>query len=261
MLRIGISACYFHADPKRAVFKDKSLLYLEESMGRWLMSEAGVIGYLIPADAAGRPYVLNDVVADLDGLLLQGGSDVAPGTYGETPLKPEWGGDAVRDGYEIALTRAFAAAGKPVLGVCRGLQLLNVAYGGTLYQDIGTQVPGAHVHRDWEIYDRNAHEIEFAPGSAMGQGRACVNSVHHQAVKALGKGLRAEAWSVEAPGVARLVEALRLEGAGAPWVAGVQWHPEFHTEEDIRGGLLDGRPLLREFLAACRAAKKGDRAC
>ena len=74
--------------------------------------------------------------------MLHGGSDVWPGSYGEEPLKPEWSGDRVRDDYEIALLRAFVDAGKPVLGVCRGLQVINVAFGGTLYQDIDTQMPG-----------------------------------------------------------------------------------------------------------------------
>ena len=110
---------------------------------------------------------LDDYAQVLGGLVLQGGSDVWPGSYGETPLEERWAGDRVRDQYELALLRAFTRAGKPVLGVCRGLQLLNVAYGGTLYQDIARQRPEALLHRDAARYDRHLHEVEFLPGSRL----------------------------------------------------------------------------------------------
>jgi putative glutamine amidotransferase len=83
----------------------------------------------------------------LDGLVLQGGNDLAPESYGETPMHPDWTGDRVRDRYEMELVEAFIAAGKPVFGICRGLQLLNVMHGGTLYQDIPTQRPDAGAPR------------------------------------------------------------------------------------------------------------------
>jgi putative glutamine amidotransferase len=207
------------------------------------MSE-GAMAYMIPSPSAGQAP-LSEYARDLDGLVLQGGSDVAPESYGDKPLKPEWGGDRVRDVYEQALFKEFHQAGKPVLGICRGLQLLNVAMGGTLIQDIGSQVPGALTHRDWEIYDQNFHELSAEPGSlvarAAGSGPLKVNSVHHQGIRKLAPGLAIEA-RCKADG---MIEAVRgTEGKG--WVYAVQWHPEFQDPKDET--LLDCKPILREFL-------------
>jgi putative glutamine amidotransferase len=235
-LKIGLSACFFHADPKRPIFKGKTLQYIEQSLARWVMAE-GALVYMIPSPASDSPVTLADLVIPLDGLILQGGSDVSPKSYGETALKPEWEGDYIRDQYETALVNEFRAQGKPVLGICRGAQLLNVAFGGTLYQDIQTQVPGALEHRNWDIYDQNFHELKLASGQVVK-----VNSVHHQAVKDLGKGLKAEAWS-QPDG---LVEAIRAEKG--PYCFAVQWHPEFQDQKD--SSLYDGRDFLREFLKA-----------
>jgi putative glutamine amidotransferase len=251
--RIGISASFFHADPERPVFKGKTLLYLDEAMSHWVAS-GGAVVYLIPT-APGSGPTIDEWVADLDGLVLQGGSDVCPRTYGEEPIRPEWEGDVVRDRYEIDLLNRFHEAGKPVLGVCRGAQVINVAFGGTLYQDISTQVAGALEHRDWHRYDRNEHELELVDGSGLaelypGCGLARTNSVHHQAVKDLGRGLTVEA-RCRADGV---VEAIRLDDPAGRYVFGVQWHPEWVGD---REGLLPPGPILREFLD--RAREVGDR--
>jgi putative glutamine amidotransferase len=249
-LRIGLSACFFHADPKRPIFKGKTLQYLEQSIARWVLSE-GVLLYMIPSPADGGRVGIRDYVADLDGLVLQGGSDVCPASYGEEPLKPEWNGDRVRDLYESELVRAFGAAGKPVLGICRGLQLVNVALGGTLIQDIGTQLPAARVHRDWEIYDQLFHDVVFESGSLLGKlagkPKGRVNSVHHQAIARLAPGLAVEAKCPEDG----MVEAVR--GTGSSWLYAVQWHPEFQNPSDA--SLLDARPLLREFLKEAQNAQ------
>jgi putative glutamine amidotransferase len=265
--RIGLSACFFHGDPTRPIFKGKTLLYLEESLAHWIHSE-GPLVYLIPtvpSKVRGEglvvsgekprgpglpltthhlPLTTREMISDLDGLVLQGGSDVAPETYGETPLRPEWTGDAVRDRYEIELVKECLGQGKPILGVCRGAQLLNVALGGTLYQDIATQLPRARVHRNWEIYDRLFHEIRIHEGALQklysGQKSAKVNSVHHQGIKDLGTGLRVEASALEDG----LVEAIRLEGQ--PFAFAFQWHPEFQDPRDPT--LLDCKPILRQFL-------------
>ena len=252
-LRIGISACFFHADPTRPVFKGKTLLYLEESLVHWVMGQ-DVLAYLIPSVAHDSPLPMAKQVQDLDALVLQGGSDVSPTTYGEAPLKPEWAGDHVRDLYEMSLIREFVRVGKPVLGICRGLQILNVAYGGTLYQDIATQLPEALNHRNWDIYDQNFHNILFEPGSEIaklypGSTVAKVNTVHHQAIKALGKDLVIEARS-EVDG---LVEAIRLKGSAS--VYAIQWHPEFQHPGDL--SLLSGTPILFEFLKEARRRRGG----
>jgi putative glutamine amidotransferase len=235
-LKIGLSACFFHPDPKRPIFKGKTLLYLEQSIAKWVMAE-GALVYLIPSPAPDSPVTWADLVTPLDGLVLQGGSDVSPKSYGEKALKPEWEGDYVRDQYEIALVNEFRDQGKPVLGICRGAQLLNVAFGGTLYQDITTQVPGALEHRNWDVYDHNFHGLKLESEEVIR-----VNSVHHQAVKDLGEGLKAVAWSVPDG----LVEAIRAEKG--PYCFAVQWHPEFQDPKDT--SLFDGRVFLREFLKA-----------
>jgi putative glutamine amidotransferase len=249
--RVGVSACFFHADPQRAVFKGKTLLYAEESMLAWLMS-GGVVPVLLPR--ASGDVTVEELVSGVEGLVLEGGSDVAPQSYGQEPARPEWSGDAPRDRYEIELVRAFLRAGKPVLGVCRGAQVLNVALGGSLFQDIETLHPGHRVHRDWKVYDQLAHEIAIEPGSRLerwyaGAPRpARVNSVHHQGLDRLGRGLTVEARSVP-DGV---VEAVRYDDGTGVFAYGVQWHPEF-IFGGAGAGMLDARPLLDAFVAEVRA--------
>jgi putative glutamine amidotransferase len=252
-LKIGISACFFHADPARPTFTGKTLQYIEQSVAHWVMS-TGALAVMVPnpeGDTRKGDITLAHYAQWLDGLVLGGGSDVWPGTYGEQPLDPRWGGDRIRDEYEKALAAAFVAEGKPVFGVCRGLQLLNVAYGGTLYQDIATQRTDAPSHREASLYDRHFHEVELVPGTRLaglypGVARARVNSVHHQAIKDLAPGFVVEARSPDG-----LVEAVRRPGDS--YVAAVQWHPEFHRAED---GTLDDGAILQDFLDAAQATAR-----
>lgn len=245
--KIGVSAGFFHADFTRPIFTGKTLQYVEQSLAHWIMS-SGALPVMIPSpdgETARGDVTVAHYAAWLDGLVLAGGSDVWPGSYGHEPLRPEWSGDRVRDAYEIALLGAFVDAGKPVLGICRGLQLVNVAWGGTLLQDIGTEQPGALVHRDALRYDANHHEVILEPGSRLaawlGRERGIVNSVHHQAIRDLGGGLEVEARAA----TDGIIEAIR--GTGPTFVAAVQWHPEFRREGD---GTLDDAPLLEAFLDA-----------
>ena len=251
MIKIGVSAAYFHADPLRAVFKGKTLLYMEQSLSHWL-SQGGAFPILLPSLPSGKKN-FTDWVEELDALILQGGSDVSPKTYGETPLKPEWSGDAVRDAYEIALIKEFMAQNKPILGVCRGLQIMNVAFGGTLFQDIETQATELGPlkplnHRNWEIYDQNFHTVSFEPGYKLAAlykvNSGTVNTIHHQAVKDLASVLEVEARS-EQDGI---VEAVRHKQF--PEISAIQWHPEFQDENDI--SLLAGQVILKDFLAAAQ---------
>ena len=252
-LKIGISACFFHPDGERTAAPSKTLLWIEQSTSHWLMSE-GALTVMIPS-LQGSTYRGDVTAAEyaqwLDGLLMHGGADVWPGSYGEQPLRPEWHGDRIRDEYEIALVRAFTAAGKPVFGICRGLQLINVAHGGTLYQDISTQRPGALAHRDAAAYDLNFHQVEILKDTRLAKllrgGRHKINSVHHQGIKDVAPDFEVEAVSPD-DGV---IEAIRHTGAA--WVAAVQWHPEFHFPEH---GVVDDTPLLNDFLDAARAARK-----
>jgi putative glutamine amidotransferase len=250
-LKIGISACLFHPDTRRTAAPSKTLQWIEQSTAHWLMSE-GALPVMIPSpfgETARGDVALDDYARWLDGVVLHGGVDVAPGSYGEEPLRPEWAGDPLRDAYDIALVRAFAAAGKPVFGICRGLQLINVAHGGTLYQDIVTQKTGSRVHRDADAYDLHFHEVDILPGTRLAEllhaSRHTINSVHHQGIKDLAPGFVAEAFSPD-DGV---IEAIRHRDR---WIAAVQWHPEFHRPGL---GVVDDTPLLRDFLEAARAAR------
>ncbi len=258
-LKIGLSPRFLHNAPAALGFKGKKLQYLEQSIAHWLMT-ADTLVFMIPSIEGGglirRGNIrIADYVAALDGLVLQGGADVSPRTYGETPVKPEWKGDRIRDMYEIDLLQEFVSAGKPVLGICRGLQLINVAFGGTLYQDITSQHRHHVHHHNPEVFDQNFHAIGFVPESGLAGlypnlGGARVNSIHHQAVKELGKDLLVEALSVPDD----IVEAIRWRGPS--YVVGVQWHPEFHDPADP--DLLGGGPLLQEFLAeAAKARSRG----
>ncbi len=252
-LRIGISARLMYQVPAELGFKNKTLQYLEQSLAHWIM-EHGAMAFMIPAVAedsrrAARQLSVVEYVNELDGLVLQGGADVAPQTYGQEPLDPRWAGDAVRDRYELALLRAFLQHGKPVIGVCRGCQLLNVAFGGTLYQDVATQCPHAQPHVDPDLYDRLEHEVTFVPGSRLAQIyrgalRLRVTSIHHQAIRQLGRDIEVEAVSSE-DGV---IEAIRWTKG---YARGVQWHPEFHGD---RRTLADSSPIMLDFLTEARAA-------
>jgi putative glutamine amidotransferase len=166
-------------------------------------------------------------------------------------MRPEWEGDEVRDRYEIELIHRFREAGKPVLGVCRGIQIINVAFGGTLFQDIITQVDTDLVHRDWEPYDENRHEVALVDGTALaglypGVHTATINCVHHQSIKVLGDQLVVEARSTDDD----VVEAVRLDDGEGSYVAGVQWHPEWVGE---RTDLLSSDPIRQDFLDRVRA--------
>jgi putative glutamine amidotransferase len=250
MIRIGISASFFHADPERAIFKGMTLQYIEQNVAHWLM-QRDVLAFMIPSPDGETRRPASRVTLDayaqaLDGLVLMGGSDVCPETYGEAPLRPEWHGDRIRDEYEIGLLNAFVARGKPVLGICRGAQLINVAMGGTLYQDLATQVPHALNHRNWALYEHNCHATTIVPDSGLARlypdaPLVKTNSIHHQAVKDLGRNLVVEAWSEPD----RTVEALRW--TGPTYVFAVQWYPEFHPPGDA--SFIDDTPLLDDFLA------------
>ncbi|MEO7852721.1 MAG: type 1 glutamine amidotransferase [Rubrivivax sp.] len=260
-LLIGISARIHYPIkpvPDLGGVYTKTLHYLEQSVAHWVMSR-GVLALMIPPiEREGlierSDMSLHAYAEALDGLVLQGGNDLAPQSYGETPLKPEWAGDAVRDKYEMQLVKAFIDLGKPIIGICRGHQLLNVYMGGTLYQDIATQLPGSIAHRNLEHYERQFHGMRLQSGTPLAalypdKGEVAVNSIHHQAVKTLGRDLVAEAHSVPDG----LVEALRWNGPS--YVFGMQWHPEFMAQQTLHPEQLDGKPILNQFLNAVREHK------
>lgn len=184
----------------------------------------------------------------IDGLLLAGGGDITPGNYGEEPL-PELGNtDPLRDDVEFPLVRWAVEEGKPVLGICRGMQLLNVSLGGSLYQDIPSQLQTSIVHdisynqKDWTYM---AHPLELEPDSRLAQILGLTsfetNSLHHQAVKTVAPQLRPVAWAPDG-----VVEA--VEGRNGKFMMGVQCHPEaLQGEADPRW-----QPLFAHFVEQCR---------
>jgi putative glutamine amidotransferase len=256
-LRIGLSARLMHQVPSELGFRHRKLQYLEQSLAHWIMAH-GALAFMVPtidtAANARRPNVrVRDYVRALDALVLQGGADVSPESYGEQPLRPEWRGDRLRDRYELDLLWEFIIQKKPVLGICRGAQLINVAMGGTLYQDVAEARPDAIRHVDADLYDELQHRIVFEPRAHLAQlypGKAggSVSSVHHQALKEPGSGIRVEARAEDG-----IVEAIGWEGGS--YVFGVQWHPEFHPPDAEE--LLDSTPIIEEFL---RAARRSDEA-
>jgi putative glutamine amidotransferase len=254
-LKIGVSARIFHPESGATGLRSKTLQYLEESIAQWVMSRDVLVLMIPTVNTNGLLHKSNirlrDYAKHLDGLVLQGGADVSPQTYSESATRPEWTGDRARDMYELELLHEFIEAGKPVLGICRGCQLINVAFGGTLYQDIASDVPTAIEHVN-DLYDSHRHAIHFPKGSSLGamfasQSEPLVNSIHHQAVKELGRDLTIEAVS----GADNIVEAIRHRKSR--FVMGLQWHPEFHHAGSDE--LLDCTPILDSFLRAARETR------
>lgn len=243
---LGLSCGTSYPDPTRAIFLGKSLDYGEQRLSA-ACARAGALPLLLPV--LPDTSQLAALVGQVDALVLSGGSDVAPGLYHELPLRPEWAGDPTRDAYERVLLTEALAQGKPVLGVCRGIQLLNAALGGSLYQDISHQVPGALVHRDPARYDDNEHTVRLCRDSWLAplhaEPEVLVNSVHHQAIRTLAPGLRPCAWAPDG-----IIEAVVDESRK---LYGIQWHPEWldpgspHFERRAPGD-----PIFAAFVARVR---------
>ena len=240
MIRIGVSACFMYPDPARTVFGHKQLSYLEHDMSRFL-SRKGFMPILIP-DLPKDELV--PFLSEMQGFVFQGGADLAPSSYGESPIENgRWPGDAHRDAYELSILDWAVKNKKPVFGICRGFQLLNVYFGGTLFQDLALQKGTSVEHRNAEKYDRIFHEVDCTKDGLLAkiykQEHLTVNSVHHQGVKTLGRDLHVDARSKEDG----LIEA--FHHTALP-VFGVQWHPEFsHT---LTGTVVDPNPLLDHFM-------------
>ncbi len=246
MLRLGLSCAILHADPGRPVFGGKALHCADDEVSA-AITRAGALPFLLPA--LHDPRALAALVAGVDALVLTGGADVSPLAYGEAPLRPEWSGDPRRDAYERALLDAALALGRPILAICRGVQLLNVALGGSLWQDLPSQRPGEIRHRDPDRYDDHDHHVAVDPASWLhaiyGATELVVNSVHHQGIRRLARPLRAVAHAPDG-----LVEAVEWAG-DERLIIGVQWHPEWlpptHPRRDERSS---GDALFAAFVDA-----------
>ena len=200
----------------------------------WVERGGGAVRLVAPGES--RP------LSGADGLLLLGGEDVAPDRYGEADRRCERI-NPQRDAFELALLRSALRKNLPILGICRGVQVLAVALGGTLYQDLSAELPRGRsrvIHRGPRHTDsrhRVAIEKDTALARLIGRDRALVNSHHHQAVRALPPGMRVTARSADG-----MIEA--IEHPGKRFVVGIQWHPERWPHESSEAIMLG-------FLAAC----------
>lgn len=210
----------------------------------WMLPEyldgiqaAGGVPVVLPLEAGGEDV---EVLADaFDGFLFTGGPDVSPALYGEEDVSGLSATCPERDAMETSLLHAVIRTGKPILGICRGLQFLNAALGGTLWQDLPTQHPSEVIHRQPKPFNTPVHPVSLNGSirALLGKDRLMVNSHHHQAVKELAPGLTPMA--VAPDGIIEAVESTASEG----FLWAVQWHPELLFRKDA-GSLA----LFRHFV-------------
>jgi putative glutamine amidotransferase len=190
------------------------------------LENAGLVPLIVPPLANERSA--DSIIDSVSGLVLTGGEDVDPARYGETRHEKVRSVNSARDATETALINAAKARMTPVFAICRGIQILNVALGGTLVQDIPSQCDTSIAHDEDSPRDSRAHEISIEPGSliarAVGTEHCSVNSFHHQSVKRVADGMRVTAKSSDG-----VIEGIESTDANW-WVMGVQWHPEEMTE-------------------------------
>lgn len=183
--------------------------------------------------------------AEYDGILFAGGEDVDPGLYQEEKKYDIVRVDRARDDFELGLLEAALERRLPILGICRGIQMINVRFGGTLYQDIPSDTALDMNHRQPDDRSQAVHAVTLTdPESILAgafQGSCRVNSLHHQAIKRLGRGLKVTAHSED--GLVEAVEAAQ----DYPFLMAVQWHPEEMVERP------EQRRIIEQFIARCRA--------
>ncbi len=195
------------------------------------IAHADVAALLVPS--LPDHMTIAEVLPRVDGIMLTGSiSNVGPGRYGDDSPDPPGPFDAARDAMALGLVDAALLAGKPVLGVCRGFQEINVAFGGTLRRDLGDRAPLPHHAPDGSSFTEmfeHRHAVALAPGgvlaTAFGRETLTVNSVHYQGIDRLGAGLAVEATAPDG-----VIEAVSARRHGTPLLA-VQWHPEWDAAD------------------------------
>jgi putative glutamine amidotransferase len=231
---------------ERSGARAEPLIVLQERYAR-AIEQAGAIPLILPITPS--PASMRRVVETLDGIVVSGGNfDIHPKFYGEKPLKALGHVKEERTEFELGLISLALKRDMAVLGVCGGAQAINVALGGSLYQDITTQFDGAVEHQRGELKDRGGHRIEIHRGTKLRQivGSASleVNTTHHQAVKAVGKNLIVNATAED-----HIIEG--IESTAHTFVLGVQWHPEFLVHRDRAQ-----RKIFSAFVSACKSRRR-----
>lgn len=205
------------------------------------IQNAGGVPVLIPYTS--NEDVINALVSMCDGFCFTGGVDIDPCHYGEN-IQPECGSiQSYRDKLELSLFPKIFNTGVPIMGICRGAQLINVALGGTLYQDIPSEIDTAISHNQSAPRTEYSHDVAIRPGTPLyellGEERIRANTFHHQAIKALGRGLEVMARADDG-----IIEAVYLPGER--YLQAYQWHPERLCDRDDYQ-----KAILREFITAC----------
>jgi putative glutamine amidotransferase len=206
---------------------------------------AGGLPLLIPpASTCARPEAISDILSQIQGLLLTGGQDVHPRYFGEEPHAAIGRVNPKRDELELPICQGAVEADMPVLGICRGVQLMNIALGGDIYQDLKTQFKGGDLICHSQSAPKGApfHHVRIQEGSRlgliMGAHQTYTNSFHHQAVRTPASGIKAVAWAADG-----VIEA--IESESHRFLLGVQWHPE---------RMLEDPQMMRLFEAFVEAA-------
>ena len=231
---VGVSTRLVRGDPQARGARRKDQWAIEQALADWLTTQSALVAAIPPAPRPSSMQIARSWIGRIDALVLQGGENITlTGT----------GADNRRDDFELGLLGLALERGIPVLGICRGMQLINVALGGSLRR-VDCAPDGAKpVHSDAERYEAHTHPVRLSRGCGLAQilrsteGDVC--SMHGYAIDTIGSGLEVEAWCPQDD----TIEAIRLKGA--PWVRGVQWHPEHH-----RGGCLPSKPLLNALVEA-----------
>jgi putative glutamine amidotransferase len=241
-MRPSIGITTFCEDRPKKVYSSVPYNYLES------VYMAG--GIPVPLPIISDDEVIETYLGMLDGLLLTGGVDISPLMYGENPIKEVTGISIGRDEFEFKLFKKALEIDLPILGICRGMQLINAACGGTLFQDIYAQRKNTLGHDPYDTpYDTLYHSVRIEKGSKLYEifekTNIHVNSFHHQAVKDLGSDIRATAFSSDG-----IIEGIELDNKS--FVVGVQWHPEGLTIKHPEFSSLFNR-LVDE---ACRYSKE-----